>query len=250
MRTKTPVPLAYMVAGVAAAIIVVGVQPGRGTAPLLPTLPISGAQWVFQAPSGWHRVQATTLGLGVWVHPGNTRFQQTVSARADHFDGTLSELSQKAVSTVKSRYPDAKLGAMQHTRVCGSHPAAYLSYAATVKGEPAVVEQMLTLFGHTAYAATYTRASRDPSIPAARQSLTTLCGGHPPPGVAPSPIGVMRPAATANPERTPHTMQTSGAPAPTVTPLPAATVTAHASPQPMQTSGYPVPTVTPNLGGS
>ena len=204
--------------------IVVGVQSTRG-ATNYPGLPISGAAHVFAAPYGWNRVQATTLGLGVWVHPGDKGYTQNISARADEFDGTLDALVKKVVAHVKSQHPDAKIGLIQSTTVCGGHPAVYLTYDDTVKGEPLIAEAMLTLYGTTAYAATYTRAATESPLHAARNSLTTLCGGHAPPGTATAVPAVLR--------------------TPTPTPSPLTNIN---TPQPMQTLGNPAATITPRLG--
>ena len=134
---------------------------------------------------------------------------------------------KKVVAHIKSQHPDAEVSKIQRTTVCGGHPAAYLAYTATVKGEPLIAEQMLTLYGTTAYAATYTRAQNQASIHAARSSLTTLCGGHPPPGAPVTPV----PAAVRTP-----------------TPTPSALTNIN-TPQPMQTLGNPAATITPRLGG-
>ena len=191
-------------------------------------LPISGAEYVFAAPYGWNRVQATTLGLGTWVHPGDVGYTQSINARAtDHFNGTLDALAKKVVEQVKSQHADAKVGLIERTTVCGGHPAVYLTYATVDKGHPILAEQMLTLYGSTAYAATYVRAASESSIHAARASLTTLCGGHAPPGTATTPV----PAAVRTP-----------------TPTPSALYNVN-SPQPAQTLGNPAATVTPRLGG-
>lgn len=191
------------------------------------SLPINGAEYVFAAPYGWNRIQATTLGLGIWLHPGDSGYTQNISARADHFNGTLQELAKKMVAHVESQNPSAKIGLLQRASVCGGHPAIYVTYETVDKGHPVISEQMLTLYGTTAYAATYTRAVNEPSIHAARSSLTTLCGGHAPPGSAATPVpSVIR----------------------TPTPQPSALTNIN-TPQPMQTLGYPAATTTPRLGG-
>jgi hypothetical protein len=221
MRTTMSALSACMMLMAVGLTLVVGVQPGTG-AVANPVVPTGGVAYIFAAPFGWNRVQETTFGLGVWVHPGDTGYTQSISARADHFTGTLYELSQKMVSHIKSQHPDVKMGSIQSATVCAGHPATYLTYAATVKGVVLIYEQMLTIWGTTAYAATYTRASTEASIGAARHSLTTLCGGHAPGGVPPSaPPGVVTPTPTPSPLtniNTPQPMQTYGNPAATITP--------------------------------
>jgi hypothetical protein len=213
-----------LVAMALTAVVGVGVSQG---ATQYNALPISGAEYVFAAPYGWNRIQATTLGLGIWLHPGDTGYTQNISARADHFNGTLDELAKKMAAHIQSQHPEAKIGLIQRTTVCGGHPAVYLTYTTVDKGHPLLSEQMLTLYGNTAYAATYTRATSQASIHAARSSLTTLCGGHAPPGTATTPV----PAAIRTP-----------------TPTPSALTNIN-SPQPMQTLGNPAATITPRLGG-
>jgi len=131
------------------------------------------------------------------------------------------------VAHIQSQHPEAKVGLIQRTTVCGGHPAAYMTYTTVDKGHPLLSEQMLTLYGNTAYAATYTRATSQAPIHAARASLTTLCGGHAPPGTAATAV----PAAVRTP---------------TPTPSPLTNIN---TPQPMQTLGNPAATVTPRLGG-
>ncbi len=224
MRTKISAVSACSMLVALGLTLVVGARTGS-TAPASPLIPISGAEYIFAAPYGWTRVQATTLGLGIWLHPTSTGYTQNISARGDHWNDTLLKLTEKMVNHIKSEHPDVKMGSVQSATVCGGHPATYLTYAANVKGEELVYEQMLTIWGSTAYAATYTRASTQASIGAARHSLTTLCGGHAPAGATtPAPLGVTTPTPTPSP------------------------LTNINTPQPMQTTGYPVATITPRLG--
>ncbi len=209
--------------------LVIGMQRGNSQGPvILPNqLPLSGAQWIFSPPFGWNRVQATTQGLGIWVHPGESAYPQTIAARADTFNGTLATYAQMIVKRIEAAHPGAKVGRLQQTTVCSGHPATYVPYEAMVKGKPVVFETVMTTYPGTAYYATYSKLSTAPTIHEARQSLLSLCGGHPPAIAAhasPSPNG---PAVPYH--------QTA---------LPAMTTT-----QPMQTYGPPAATITPRLGG-
>ncbi len=224
MRTKIATLPSLLMVGALLLTIVVGSMSSRG-ATNYPGLPISGAEYIFAAPYGWNRIEATTLGLGTWLHPGDTGYTQKITARADHFNGTLDELAQKMVTSIKSQHKDAKLGRIQSTTVCSGHPAIYLAFQATDKGVPVMYEQMLTLYSNTAYAATYSRATAEQAIHAARTSLTTLCGGHPPKGYSTPVPAVLR--------------------TPTPTPSPLVNIN---TPQPMYTYGNPAATITPRLG--
>jgi hypothetical protein len=169
-------------------------------------------------------VQVTALGLGVWMHPNDVGYHQSISARAELFSGTLPAFVQLRLNGVRTRFPGAKMGGVQSATVCGSHPASYLTYAAESDGKPIVYEEMLTLYSGTAYTSTYTRLASQKSLPEARHAMTTLCGGHAPPGPSPTPAGpAVRASATVLP-----VMSTS---------------------QPMQTYGPAAPTVTPRVGG-
>jgi hypothetical protein len=221
MRNRFSTLVAFVLLAAVVAVVLFGGQGSRG-ATNYPGLPISGAAYVFAAPHGWNRVQATTLGLGVWLHPHDTGYTQNISARAEEYSGTLEGLTKKMVAHIQSQNPQAEIGKIQRTTVCGGHPAVYLSYAAVVKGQDLIYEQMLTIWGTTAYAAQYTRAATQPALHEARASLTTLCGGHAPPGtVTATPFG--RPVPSNTPSvltniNTVAPMATYGAPAATITP--------------------------------
>ncbi len=203
----------------------VGAQQSFGDYPALPQYPINGARYVFRPPAGWHRTQTTAIGLGVWVYPGESGYTQNISVRAENYTGALADYAAAVVNRIRRDYPDAKTSTLQRTTVCTGHPAIYFSWEANAAGQTLVYEDMLTIYGGTAYHAAYTRAVGQPSISAARTSLTTLCGGNPP------------------------GMQTStGSPAPgayTSAPSPLAP---YSSPLPQATYGTAAPTVTPRLG--
>ncbi|MDQ6766987.1 MAG: hypothetical protein M3Z41_04175 [Candidatus Eremiobacteraeota bacterium] len=202
-----------------------GAQPVSGQYPALPQTPVGAGQYIFQPPPGWNRVQTTTVALGVWVHPGDVVYSQSIGARAEQFRRSLSDYAQQTVRRITRLHPDVKMGTSQLTTVCGGHPAIYLTYAADVSGRTIVYEEMLTLYGNIAYYATYARASSQPSLPAARHALVTLCGGF-----APGALATASPGAGGMPAYTPSPSSNAGTPAP------------------MQTTGYPVPTITPRLG--
>jgi hypothetical protein len=200
----------------------IGAQPGNGQYPTLPQYPNNGATYVFRPPIGWHRVQTTAIGLGVWVYPGGSGYGQSINVRAENYTGTLADYAAIVAGRVRRDHPDAKISPLQRTTVCAGHPAIYFSWAAAVLGESLVYEDMATIYGGTAYHASYTRAVGQPSISAARNSLTTLCGGSPP-GTqtltgSPIPGAYTSPPSPLSPANSPLPQTTYGAAAPTVTP--------------------------------
>jgi hypothetical protein len=223
MRTKLSWLAAFAIVASVAVTLFVGMDRGDAI-PANPLVPNNGAALIFQPPFGWNRTQTTALGLGVWMHPSDVGYHQSISARADLFSGTLPAFVQLTLNGVHARFPGAKMGGVQSATVCGSHPASYLTYAATSDGKALIYEQMLTLYAGTAYVSTYTRLATQKSLPEARHAMTTLCGGHSPALPTSTPVG---PAVRAS-----------------TTALPALSTT-----QPMQTYGPVAPTVTPNLGG-
>jgi hypothetical protein len=223
MPTKLPRLSALAVVVSVALALFVGMDRG-GAIPANPAVPNNGAALIFQPPYGWNRVQVTALGLGVWMHPNDVGYHQSVSARAELFSGTLPALVQLTLNGVHTRFPGAMMGGVESATVCGSHPASYLTYAATSDGKALIYEQILTLYAGTAYVSTYTRLAAQKSLPEARHALTTLCGGHAPAVPTATPAGpATRPTTTALPA-----MSTS---------------------QPMQTYGPAAPPVTPRVGG-
>ena len=163
----------------------------------------------------------TAIGLGVWVYPGGTGYTQSISARAENYTGTLADYAALAVSRLRRDHPDAKFSTFQRTTVCTGHLATYFSWAAVVQGQSLVNEDMLTIYGGTAYHASYARALGEPSMSAARNSLTTLCGGNPPgtqtPG-SPTPGAYTSQPTPISPANSPLPQATYGTAAPTVTP--------------------------------
>jgi len=203
----------------------VGAQQSFGQYPTLPQYPNNGARYVFRPPAGWHRVQTTAIGLGVWVHPGGSGYTQSISVRAENYTGALDDYAVLAAGRIRRDYRDAKMSTLQRTTVCSGHPAVYFSWEANASGQTLVYEDMLAIYRGTAYHASYTRALGQASISAARTSLTTLCGGNPP-GTQTS-IGSPTPGAYTS------------APSPSQP---------YSTPMPQASYGTVVPTVTPRVG--
>jgi len=203
----------------------VGAQQSFGQYISLLQYPNNGARDVFRPPAGWHRVQTTATGLGVWVYPGGSGYTQSISVRAENYTGTLDDYAVLAAGRIRRDYPDAKTSTLQRTTVCSGHAAVYFSWEANASGQNLVYEDMLAIYRGTAYHASYTRAVGEPSISAARTSLTTLCGGNPP-GTQTS-IGSPTPGAYTS------------APSPS---------SPYSTPMPQASYGTVVPTVTPRVG--
>jgi hypothetical protein len=224
VKARLSASMVMLLAGFALTLYV-GTQQSLGDYPALPQYPNNGARYVFRPPAGWHRIQTTAIGLGVWVYPGASGYTQNISVRAENYTGTLADYAALVVNRTRRDYPDSKMSTLQRTTLCSGHPAIYFSWEANPSGQILVYEDMLTIYGGTAYHAAYARALGQPSISAARTSLTTLCGGNPP--GAQTPTGSPAPGAY------------TAAPSP---------LAPYSSPLPQATYGTTAPTVTPRLG--
>jgi hypothetical protein len=221
VKTRLRLSTAILLAAFALTLYV-GAQESFGQYPTLPQYPNTGARYVFRPPAGWHRVQTTAIGLGVWVYPGASGFGQSISVRAENFTGTLADYAALVVSRIRRDHPDAKTSRLERTTVCAGHLAIYFSWEANASGQTLVYEDMVTIYGGTAYHASYTRALGQPSIPAARTSLTTLCGGNPPGAQtstgSPTPGAYTSAPSPVSPYSTPLPQASYGTVVPTVTP--------------------------------
>ncbi len=186
----------------------------------------------FTPPPGWRVIKAPGHGLGIWQHPDSDSFHQNISVLAEAYSGSLDAFAQNGVHQLRSLLPDIEVGHIQRATVCGSHPATYLNYAATVNGRLLLYEQMATIYGGVAYVATYTRASGQPSLAEARTALTSLCGRGITSGSPGWSNGGYQPSASSGGYRTPSPSPTDtpnggyataapvGSVAPTITPRP------------------------------
>lgn len=178
--------------------------------------------YAFMPPAGWKTVAKPGHGIGMWVHNDSESFHQNISVIAERARGSLDQYTANGIQSIKAILPDVQFGPVQRTTVCGGHPATYLTYAATLRGRRLIYEQTATIWSTTAYVATYARLNTQPSLSAARNSLTSLCGGLPSAGApalrysAPAP----RPSSTPTPAAQYATPAPVGSVAPTVTPDP------------------------------
>jgi hypothetical protein len=177
---------------------------------------VFGDSLPFLPPAGWQSTQPPRGMLGVWVHPGDTDFRQNVVVGREPTQLSASAYAQHAVAALAKGLPGFQLGADENTTTCGGRPAHYLSYSSVIHGHQILYEQMSTLLSGYAWFAVYTRLMTQPSLPEARQSLTTLCGAvGSSSGAQPGPAGPAQPTE-APPTPTPGT--------PTPEPNPYATV--------------------------
>ena len=143
----------------------------------------ASTQFIFQPPAGWQHVGTVAGGLGTWLHQGDPVYSQNVSAQATPFSGKLSEIVTKEITYTQNAFADVTLKSIERTTICGKHPAAYITYTfTTANGTKVVAEQIVTIYGSTAYNSKYNRAADQQPDESARHSLRTLCGGIPPSG--------------------------------------------------------------------
>jgi hypothetical protein len=130
----------------------------------------------FVPPAGWQALRPQAGLLGVWVHPGDATFHQNLVVGRERTDLTASAFDASTIKQLRTALQNFQLGADQYTTVCNGRPAHYLSYASTVNGARVIYEHMSTVSNGFAWFAIYTREADEPSLPEARQALTTLCG--------------------------------------------------------------------------
>ena len=160
---------------------------------------VSGARadapW-FTPPYGWTSVHHPPSLLGAWVHPGDSVFHQNMVAGAERTSGSASQWDEGAVKVLRGKLHDFVLGADSETTACGK-PAHYMSYSSVEGGRKIIYEHMTTVVSGVAFFVIYARASTQPSLPEARDALTTLCGTNVlvRPNAPPKPSAQMQPPA-------------------------------------------------------
>jgi len=131
---------------------------------------------VFVGPPGWHHVQGTSDGRGIWLRPGDTDYSENIIVEAKNGIGSLDALFKAEVNYI-ANLPDQFGYAPTDTTVCGNHPAKYLSYTYTSPtGLPVTSEVVIAVFGTTGYSARYSKSISEDADVAAERSLATLCG--------------------------------------------------------------------------
>jgi len=191
---RRPLPDA-VIEGCALALLVAAVITAIVTTASAESLP-------FIPPSGWQPVKTQSGLLGAWVHPGDAGFHQNIVVGRERTTLTASAFDESTLKQLRGALQNFQLGADQSTTVCGGRPAHYLSYASTVNGARVIYEHMSTVLNGYAWFAIYTREADEPSLPEARESLTTLCGLDVRAGVA-APPPVQHPNQLPTPAPTP-----------------------------------------------
>jgi hypothetical protein len=143
---------------------------------LVPQTSASADGLPFKPPKGWVSVQVPAGLIGKWVEPGDAGFHQSVSVYGHAFSGTLADYYVIDLKSLKAHYPGGDLAVSQDTTVCTDHPAKYLSYGLDTSAGALIVEQIMTVERSAAYVVTYVRLANQSSEPAARESMTTICG--------------------------------------------------------------------------
>ena len=157
-------------------------RPGHAdaTTPQPSSSKAASTQFIFEPPTGWQHIGAIGDGLGTWLHRGDPVYSQNVSAQATTFNGELADIVTKEIAYIRAQYDGVTMKPIAQTTICGKHPASYFSYTFDAKNARVVTEQIVTVYGSTAYIAKYNRAVDQQPDAAAQHSLRSLCGGNPP----------------------------------------------------------------------
>jgi hypothetical protein len=140
----------------------------------------ASTQFIFDPPAGWRHVGTLGDGLGTWLRSGDAVYSQNVSAQATTFNGKLADIVTNEIGYIQGEYANVTMKPIEQTIICGKHPAAYFTYTFDAKNTQVVAEQIVTVYGSTAYTAKYNRAIDQRPDAAAQHSLRSLCGGNPP----------------------------------------------------------------------
>ncbi len=110
------------------------------------------------------------------MHSGDVGFRQNIVVGRERTQLTASAFDTQTIKQLRAALPAFMLGADQYTTTCG-HPAHYISYASTNKdGQRIIYQHMTTVLNGYAWFAIYAKLNTQPSLPEARQALTTICG--------------------------------------------------------------------------
>lgn len=145
---------------------------------LAPTA-LAVAPW-FSPPVGWQAVSNPKPLLGIWVHPGDAGFHQNIAAGAERTPFSATQWDEAIVPKLRSKLHQFVLGASSDASTCG-RPAHYMSYSSVERSGKIIYEHITTVVSGVAFFAIYMRAATEPSLPEARNALTTLCGAQIPP---------------------------------------------------------------------
>jgi hypothetical protein len=138
--------------------------------------PAASQQAPFLPPKGWVLAPAPHEFIGKWIKPGSDSYHQNVSVLGHKFGGSLDDFYSIAIGQLKEKFPGGAIAVSQDTTVCGDHPAKYVSYGLNSADGPMIIEQIDTVENGAAYVVTYARLATQDSDPAARDSMTSICG--------------------------------------------------------------------------
>jgi len=198
---RTPTFHARLAAFIAVCIALCAVQAFGDQAPFVP-------------PFGWVSSKPPQGMLGVWIHPGDTSFHQNLVLGAERTKLSADQYDKMALAQLSRGLNGFRVGADESTTTCGGQPAHYISYASTINGKQVLYEQMTTMVSGVEWFVIYTRLMSQPSLPEARQALTTLCGLHQSQSVA------IPQAQVATPPPAPEAEATTPPPSPYATMAP------------------------------
>ena len=113
--------------------------------------------------------------LGLWVTPNANTFRQNINLVSEPYGGSLADYVAGNRAALENQEKDLKFGPEADSTTCGTHPAHFITWEATMLGHDLLFEQMVSVWNGRGYVLTYTRQSGEPELDSARTSLTTLC---------------------------------------------------------------------------
>jgi hypothetical protein len=131
----------------------------------------SAGDFAFAPPSGWNKIENGTNMK--WVDQSR---QEYVILHPTTFNGSLAQFVNAMLKKEKGQYPTQHVWANKNYYICGRHTGRYVIWTSTGRGQTAVWEQMLAVWGEDGYAVTYVRPQSHPPSNIARASLLSICG--------------------------------------------------------------------------
>ena len=132
-------------------------------------------QFSVTPPSGWVQAGGPAGVLGLWVDQNPNDFRQSINLISEPYSGSLGAYVAENRSALANQEQGAKFGPEADSTTCGSHPAHFITWEATLLGHDLLFEQMISVWNGRGYVLTYTRQSGEPELNSARAALTTLC---------------------------------------------------------------------------
>jgi len=132
-------------------------------------------QFSVTPPTGWVQADTPAGVLGLWVTPNANTFRQNINLVSEPYGGSLADYVAGNRAALENQEKDLKFGPEADSTTCGTHPAHFITWEATMLGHDLLFEQMVSVWNGRGYVLTYTRQSGEPELDSARTSLTTLC---------------------------------------------------------------------------